>query len=214
MWPGPACSSPRFSAAPGTLLFLSCKRRSLGEETRKGRSAKWVGAARGWEGSSEPRGFHHANGRVGFISAYTGAPGQAGNAWFPEAGPLPRQLSFLFLILRHLGEFSAVPSPQDPRNVLFCTALDAAPGPCIETSLCKSTSCHRWPRRAPGAGRTLNAQPPLRSECPTPNEGCPGKVKKCACRRYLFQGRSTKLHLHARPFPCSVGHPDPQPVPH
>lgn len=90
----------------------------MGEETGGGEKRKSGWEQReDWEGSREPRGFHHANGRVGFISAYTGA----GNAWFPEASPHPRQLSFLFLILRHLGEFSAAPCPQ--AGGTCCSAL-------------------------------------------------------------------------------------------
>lgn len=160
---------------------------------------------------SEPRGFHHANGRVGFISVCTGAPGQAGNAWFPEAGPHPRQLSFLFLVLRHLGEISAVPCPPGPRNVLFYTTPDAGPA---GTSLLNRLHATGGRDALLGQGSTLSVQPPLVSQCPTQKRkktkrGLPPERLKNnkVCGRQLFQRRSTELNLQASLFSLILSHP-------
>lgn len=131
-----------------------------------------MGAAQEWEGNSEPRAFHHANGRVGFISAYTRAPGQAGNAWFLEAGPPPAPTQLPLPHPPPLGRIQRCALPPDPRNVLFCTALDAAPGPCLETSLSKSASCHRWPETC-----SWRREHPQRPASINERVSQPGKVK-------------------------------------
>lgn len=104
-------------------------------EGQSGVRAKRGESSASMVGKCEPRGFHHANGQAGFISAcapglpgWEGMPGSRGQ---PKSGPHPCQLSFLFLM--HFQGGHTVPPPPGQKNVFFCTALPAAPRPSAES---------------------------------------------------------------------------------
>lgn len=171
-------------------------------------------AVRGWEGSGEPRGgFHYANRRAGFISAcaprlqgWEGMPGFRGQ---PNAGRHRCQLSFLFLIHSERGH--TVPPPPGQRNVLFCTALLAAPRPSVEIPQALNG------QSATGAGEalleqanTLSPEPPSGGACPTQNWRGNSQRKKDSTR-VIYPNRERQSHPLKNPGQASswsVGHPD------
>lgn len=67
----------------------------------------------------------------------------------PKASPHPHKLGFLFLI-HPLGGHT-VPPPPGQKNVFFCTARPAVPGPSPEIHTRKRAICHPCRRGAPGA---------------------------------------------------------------
>lgn len=198
-----ACVSgptPKCAALFSSSLGSGRGRKGKGRRAGAGEDSAREGAKR------QARGFHHSNALAGFIS--TRAPELGANARLPRAArsgppPAPAQLPLPHPRSRR-SHGSLPPLPRGQKNVFFCIARLAAPGPCAENRRApERTICSPCRRGAAGAG-----------EHPPPKTGAGGRVGSGASGRKKGSARviDPNIPSHKTLGPASpwcVAHPDP-----
>lgn len=198
-----ACVSgrtPECAALFSSSLGSGRGRKGKGRRAGAGEDSAREGAKR------QARGFHHSNALAGFIS--TRAPELGANARLPRAArsgppPAPAQLPLPHPRSRR-SHGSLPPLPRGQKNVFFCIARLAAPGPCAENRRApERTICSPCRRGAAGAG-----------EHPQPKTWAGGRVGSGASGRKKGSARviDPNIPSHKTLGPASpwcVAHPDP-----